>query len=103
MLDVCCGTGTIGISLAKVQTACLLTDVLCVCWPVTILLRIELSVIVAPLSRLWKYCHLMFLPSQRVKKVIGIELCREAVEDAKVNAELNGKSSLIRTHALCCS
>ncbi|KAH0625550.1 hypothetical protein JD844_015108 [Phrynosoma platyrhinos] len=42
VLDVCCGTGTIGISLAK-----------------------------------------------QVKKVIGIELCQEAVEDAKVNAQLN--------------
>lgn len=29
---------------------------------------------------------------QRVKKVIGIELCKEAIEDAKVNAELNGKA-----------
>lgn len=47
VLDVCCGTGTIGISLAK-----------------------------------------------RVKKVIGIELCQEAVEDAKVNAELNGLSNV---------
>ncbi|XP_068166706.1 tRNA (uracil-5-)-methyltransferase homolog A [Antennarius striatus] len=47
VLDVCCGTGTIGISLAK-----------------------------------------------RVKKVIGIELCQEAVEDAKVNAELNGLSNI---------
>ncbi|XP_068616827.1 tRNA (uracil-5-)-methyltransferase homolog A [Brachionichthys hirsutus] len=46
VLDVCCGTGTIGISLAK-----------------------------------------------RVKKVIGIEMCREAVEDAKVNAQLNGLSN----------
>lgn len=43
VLDVCCGTGTIGISLAK-----------------------------------------------RVKKVIGIEMCQEAVEDAKVNAKING-------------
>ncbi|MGH0183059.1 UNVERIFIED_CONTAM: hypothetical protein FKN15_011149 [Acipenser sinensis] len=43
VLDVCCGTGTIGISLAK-----------------------------------------------NVKKVIGIELCQEAVEDAKVNAQING-------------
>ncbi|XP_061458313.1 tRNA (uracil-5-)-methyltransferase homolog A [Rhineura floridana] len=42
VMDVCCGTGTIGISLAK-----------------------------------------------KVKKVIGIELCQEAVEDAKVNAQLN--------------
>lgn len=47
VLDVCCGTGTIGISLAK-----------------------------------------------RVKKVIGIEICQEAVEDAKVNAKLNGLSNV---------
>ncbi|TKS77953.1 tRNA (uracil-5-)-methyltransferase -like protein A [Collichthys lucidus] len=47
VLDVCCGTGTIGISLAK-----------------------------------------------RVKKVIGIELCQEAVEDAKVNAKLNGLNNV---------
>ncbi|XP_017580704.2 tRNA (uracil-5-)-methyltransferase homolog A [Pygocentrus nattereri] len=47
VLDVCCGTGTIGISLAK-----------------------------------------------RVKKVIGIELCQEAVEDAKVNAEANGLTNI---------
>lgn len=47
VLDVCCGTGTIGISLAK-----------------------------------------------RVKKVIGIELCQEAVEDAKVNAKLNGLNNI---------
>ncbi|KAJ0067697.1 hypothetical protein NL108_009839, partial [Boleophthalmus pectinirostris] len=47
VLDVCCGTGTIGISLAK-----------------------------------------------RVKKVIGIELCQEAVEDAKVNAKLNELSNI---------
>lgn len=47
VLDVCCGTGTIGISLAK-----------------------------------------------RVKKVIGIELCQEAVEDAKVNAQLNGLTNV---------
>ncbi|XP_029295426.1 tRNA (uracil-5-)-methyltransferase homolog A [Cottoperca gobio] len=47
VLDVCCGTGTIGISLAK-----------------------------------------------RVKKVIGIEMCHEAVEDAKVNAKLNGLTNV---------
>ncbi|XP_003974754.1 tRNA (uracil-5-)-methyltransferase homolog A [Takifugu rubripes] len=47
VLDVCCGTGTIGISLAK-----------------------------------------------RVKRVIGIELCQEAVEDAKVNAKLNGLTNV---------
>uniref|UniRef100_A0A3P8VUP5 tRNA (uracil(54)-C(5))-methyltransferase n=1 Tax=Cynoglossus semilaevis TaxID=244447 RepID=A0A3P8VUP5_CYNSE len=47
VLDVCCGTGTIGISLAK-----------------------------------------------RVKKVIGIEMCQEAVADAKVNAKLNGLSNV---------
>nr|XP_056715447.1 tRNA (uracil-5-)-methyltransferase homolog A [Euleptes europaea] len=42
VLDICCGTGSIGISLAK-----------------------------------------------KVKKVIGIELCQEAVEDARANALLN--------------
>ncbi|KAI4820103.1 hypothetical protein KUCAC02_028095 [Chaenocephalus aceratus] len=47
VLDVCCGTGTIGISLAK-----------------------------------------------RVKKVIGIEMCQDAVEDAKFNAKLNGLSNI---------
>ncbi|XP_017270062.1 tRNA (uracil-5-)-methyltransferase homolog A [Kryptolebias marmoratus] len=47
VLDVCCGTGTIGISLAN-----------------------------------------------RVKKVIGIEMCQEAVEDARVNAKLNGLSNV---------
>ncbi|XP_054630367.1 tRNA (uracil-5-)-methyltransferase homolog A isoform X1 [Dunckerocampus dactyliophorus] len=47
VLDVCCGTGTIGISLAK-----------------------------------------------RVKKVIGIELCQAAVEDAKVNTKLNGLTNV---------
>uniref|UniRef100_A0A665X2V2 tRNA (uracil(54)-C(5))-methyltransferase n=1 Tax=Echeneis naucrates TaxID=173247 RepID=A0A665X2V2_ECHNA len=48
VLDVCCGTGTIGISLAK-----------------------------------------------RVKKVIGIEMCQEAVEDAKVNAKLNDSKVIL--------
>ncbi|KAK3514790.1 hypothetical protein QTP70_031178 [Hemibagrus guttatus] len=47
LLDVCCGTGTIGISLAK-----------------------------------------------RVRKVIGIDLCQEAVNDAKVNAEANGLNNV---------
>ncbi|KAL4636058.1 hypothetical protein GN956_G13214 [Arapaima gigas] len=47
VLDVCCGTGTIGLSLAK-----------------------------------------------RVKKVIGVELCQEAVEDARVNAQINGLSNV---------
>ncbi|KAM5192622.1 tRNA (uracil-5-)-methyltransferase homolog A isoform 2-T2 [Mantella aurantiaca] len=47
VLDVCCGTGTIGLSLAK-----------------------------------------------RVKKVIGIELCQEAIADAKANAQLNNLSNV---------
>ncbi|NXP33030.1 TRM2A methyltransferase, partial [Leiothrix lutea] len=47
VLDICCGTGTIGISLAK-----------------------------------------------RVKKVIGIELCQEAVQDAKANAQINELSNI---------
>uniref|UniRef100_A0A8D0CDN7 tRNA (uracil(54)-C(5))-methyltransferase n=1 Tax=Scleropages formosus TaxID=113540 RepID=A0A8D0CDN7_SCLFO len=48
VLDVCCGTGTIGLSLAK-----------------------------------------------RVKKVIGIELCQEAVEDARVNAQINDSKVIL--------
>ncbi|NXM66802.1 TRM2A methyltransferase, partial [Serilophus lunatus] len=47
VLDICCGTGTIGISLAK-----------------------------------------------KVKKVIGIELCHEAVQDAKANAQINELSNI---------
>ncbi|XP_060605799.1 tRNA (uracil-5-)-methyltransferase homolog A-like [Ruditapes philippinarum] len=47
VLDVCCGTGTIGLTVAK-----------------------------------------------KVTKVIGIEMCTEAVEDAKVNAKLNDISNI---------
>ncbi|XP_069612210.1 tRNA (uracil-5-)-methyltransferase homolog A [Ranitomeya imitator] len=47
VLDVCCGTGTIGISLAK-----------------------------------------------KVKKVVGIELCQEAISDAKANAEINDLNNI---------
>ncbi|KAI0240575.1 tRNA (Uracil-5-)-methyltransferase-like A [Lamellibrachia satsuma] len=43
LLDICCGTGTIGLSMAK-----------------------------------------------RLEKVIGVELCKEAVEDAQFNAQENG-------------
>lgn len=37
----------------------------------------------------WTACVIAFA-LQKVKKVVGIELCQEAVEDAKVNARLNG-------------
>ncbi|XP_068956891.1 tRNA (uracil-5-)-methyltransferase homolog A [Petaurus breviceps papuanus] len=47
VLDICCGTGTISLSLA-----------------------------------------------QKVKKVIGIELCQEAVEDARVNAKMNALDNI---------
>ncbi|XP_063820786.1 tRNA (uracil-5-)-methyltransferase homolog A [Pseudophryne corroboree] len=47
VLDVCCGTGTIGISLAK-----------------------------------------------KVKKVVGIELCQEAIADAKANAQINNLNNI---------
>lgn len=43
LLDICCGTGTIGLTMAKT-----------------------------------------------VKKLVGLELCHQAVEDARRNAELNG-------------
>lgn len=39
--------------------------------------------------------------SQRVKKVIGIELCQEAVEDAKVNAKINGRKPENTVVLLC--
>ena len=32
-----------------------------------------------------------FLSNERVKKVVGVELCKAAVEDAKRNAELNNQ------------
>ena len=35
-------------------------------------------------------CRLHF---QRVKKVIGIEMCKEAVDDARFNAACNGKAA----------
>ncbi|NXN91601.1 TRM2A methyltransferase, partial [Rhinopomastus cyanomelas] len=47
VLDICCGTGTIGICLAR-----------------------------------------------KVKKVIGIELCQEAVQDARANAQINELSNI---------
>ncbi|XP_071116030.1 tRNA (uracil-5-)-methyltransferase homolog A-like [Haliotis cracherodii] len=47
VLDICCGTGTIGLTLAK-----------------------------------------------RVEKVIGVEMCQQAVEDAKENAKLNGVTNV---------
>ncbi|XP_037679561.1 tRNA (uracil-5-)-methyltransferase homolog A isoform X2 [Choloepus didactylus] len=47
VLDVCCGTGTIGLALAR-----------------------------------------------KVKRVVGIELCQEAVEDARTNARVNGLSNV---------
>uniref|UniRef100_A0A665X2V1 tRNA (uracil(54)-C(5))-methyltransferase n=1 Tax=Echeneis naucrates TaxID=173247 RepID=A0A665X2V1_ECHNA len=59
VLDVCCGTGTIGISLAVPQSVGLSHTI-----------------------------------PAKVKKVIGIEMCQEAVEDAKVNAKLNGLSNI---------
>lgn len=77
LLDVCCGTGTIGISLAKVI------------WDVT--LRSSFHCMTCFLPK----CRLVIVSDfcvQRVKKVIGIEMCQEAVEDAKVNAKLNGKT-----------
>ena len=37
---------------------------------------------------------------QHVKKMIGIEICSEAVEDAKVNATLNGMCKLTEIHVL---
>ena len=38
-------------------------------------------------------CFLSSFRLQRVKQVIGIEMCKEALQDARANAELNGKNS----------
>jgi len=32
---------------------------------------------------------------QNARKVIGVELCSDAVEDAKINAHINGKQHMI--------
>ncbi|UYV77644.1 TRMT2A [Cordylochernes scorpioides] len=53
VLDICCGTGTIGLSLAK----------------------------------------------QHVQRVIGIELCSQAVQNAKLNAQVNGHDNHEVTNA----
>lgn len=61
--DICCGTGTIGIYLAKVS----------VYSPVSILL------------------HLNSSPQHScVSQVIGVEMVQQAVEDARENARING-------------
>ncbi len=64
LLDICCGTGTIGITLANV-----------------------------------KICRFDFqrnelIRIQKVKQVIGIEMNKDAVEDAKRNAQLNSKDRI---------
>lgn len=49
---------------------------------------------------------LSFPGFQKVKKVVGIELCQEAVEDARVNAQDNGESQhptkQVGSRCLCC-
>ena len=61
VLDICCGTGTIGIILAQVTV-------------------VHWLPFISDVQRL-----------QNVKQVVGIEMIREAVEDAKRNAQLNSK------------
>lgn len=45
-------------------------------------------------------CHqsVPFPLLQKVKRVVGIELCQEAVEDARVNACNNGESHMAGSH-----
>lgn len=38
---------------------------------------------------------LSIFPFQKVKRVVGIELCQEAVEDARMNALTNGEDLCI--------
>ena len=39
-----------------------------------------------------------FMSFQSVKRVIGVEIIENAVEDAKANAQLNGGSYFLRSH-----
>lgn len=98
VLDVCCGTGTIGLALARVRPPareaalapprlhCHLSHD-----PVT-----PRSSPCRPLVRPRKggvgTCwSVPFSSPQKVKRVVGIELCQEAVEDARANARDNGE------------
>ncbi|KAI5133185.1 Trna (Uracil-5-)-Methyltransferase A [Manis pentadactyla] len=72
VLDVCCGTGTIGLALARAP-----------CAPRE-----------APGQVGWELVGLPSSSPQKVKRVVGIELCQEAVEDAQANARDNGLSNV---------
>ena len=56
-----------------------------------ILLETHLSSVLFFLS-LIAYAHLLFLSPQALpaRRVVGVELNEQAVEDARVNAQLNG-------------
>lgn len=125
VLDVCCGTGTIGISLAKVISAVFISikpmwTVFTKCLksmlnsegfshfsPCGILLFDHFYLILLKcLLKIWMgspdLLHLNVICNfQRVKRVIGIEMCQEAVEDARVNAKLNGRAPDSITHPAC--
>lgn len=68
ILDVCCGTGTIGLSLSKVH----IVRQLCVN------------------SRL-----AFVLVSQNCRRVYGVDIVESAVEDARRNAERNGITNCV--------
>lgn len=67
ILDVCCGTGTIGLSLAKVGTKF---------YNINMLLNLWLFV-------------------QKCRRVYGVELVESAVEDARINASRNGITNCV--------
>ncbi|KAK2496887.1 hypothetical protein MC885_007419 [Smutsia gigantea] len=109
VLDVCCGTGTIGLALARVSPpaseATLAPPHLCRHLP-----RdphgpqLEPQPVPGPLPTgprkppgaggVGAHRSVPFSSPQKVKRVVGIELCQEAVEDARANARDNGLSNV---------
>lgn len=75
ILDLCCGTGTIGLCLAKHVDY--------------VRLKSQVSVLLTVLSR---NCRLT--PFSLISQVVGVEMVESAVEDAKRGAEKNGVKNI---------
>lgn len=87
VLDVCCGTGTIGLALAQVSPT---NQPGAPPAPPPTLYQPLLHCPSRP--RLGSHQSLLS-PLQKVKRVVGVELSQEAVEDARVNALDNGEGA----------
>ena len=95
VLDGCCGTGTIGLALARVSPATPARRTPCPT-PVVPLPVVRPPTLYQPLLRCPRRPRLgghqsLLSPLQKVKRVVGVELSQEAVEDARVNALDNGE------------